>query len=164
MTTPGLRGQFKCASDGISEIDDQQDKGAMTIILNPIGYVRNPHKDVPRHWTVSDLEGGLEILPEYEDGLANIVVGQRIVVLFHFDRSVPFEPEHLHQKKSYTDEIKGVFSICSSIRPNPIGFSVVTVLAVDGGRIRVRGLDMFDGTPILDIKPHTEDRRSQEGP
>jgi len=133
----------------------------MTILFKPIGYVRHPHKAVPRHWTVSDLEGDLDILPEYGGGLADIAVGQRIVVLFHFDRSVPFGPEHLHQKKSYTDEIKGVFSICSSIRPNPIGFSVVTVLAVDDGRIRVRGVDMFDGTPILDIKPHSEDRRAE---
>ena len=128
----------------------------MRIIFKPIGYVRNPHREAPRHWTVSDLEGELDILPEYEAGLADIEVGQRIVVLFHFDRSEPFEAEHLKQKKRNKNEIKGVFSICSSIRPNPIGFSVVTVLAVDAGRIRVRGLDMFDGTPILDIKPYAE--------
>jgi len=132
----------------------------MTIILKPIGYVRNPHSDVPRHWSVSDLEGDLDILPEYETGLADIAEGQRIVVLFHFDRSEPFETKHLKQKKRHKNEIKGVFSICSFIRPNPIGFSVVTVLAVDGGRIRVRGLDMFDGTPILDIKPHTEEKQA----
>lgn len=131
----------------------------MTIIFKPIGYVQNPHSEVPRHWSVSDLEGNLNILPDYEEGLADIAVGQQIVVLFHFDRSEPFEAEYLKQKKRHKNEIKGVFSICSPIRPNPIGFSVVTVLAVDGGHIRVRGLDMFDGTPILDIKPHTEDKR-----
>lgn len=133
----------------------------MTIIFKPIGYVRHSHNDVPRHWTVSDREGDLDILPEYGDGLVDIVVGQRIVVLFYFDRSAPFGPEHLHQKKRRTAEIKGVFSICSPIRPNPIGFSVVTVLGVDRGRIRVRGVDMFDGTPILDIKPHSEDTRAE---
>jgi tRNA (Thr-GGU) A37 N-methylase len=51
-----------------------------------------------------------------------------------------------------------VFSICSPIRPNPIGFYVLTVLSAAGGRIR--GLDMFDGTPIFDIKPHSEDNAS----
>ena len=106
----------------------------MRIIFKPIGYVRNPHREAPRHWTVSDLEGELDILPEYEAGLADIVVGQRIVVLFHFDRSEPFEAEHLKQKKRNKNEIKGVFSICSPIRPNPIGFSVVTVLAVGSGQ------------------------------
>lgn len=133
----------------------------MTIQFTPIGAVRHASEDVPRHWTVSDLEGDLEILPEYGDGLADIEAGQQIVVLFHFDRSEPFKPEHLQQKKRHKNEIKGVFSICSHIRPNPIGFSVVTVLAVEGERIRVRGLDMFDGTPILDIKPHTEDNRAE---
>jgi len=145
--------------DGALEIGVQQDKGTMKITFKPIGYVRNPHSDVPRHWSVSDLEGELDILPEYGVGLADIVVGQQIIVLFHFDRSEPFKAEHLKQKKRHKNEIKGVFSICSPIRPNPIGFSVVTVLAIEGGSIRVRGLDMFDGTPILDIKPHTEDKR-----
>lgn len=131
----------------------------MTMVFKPIGYVRHPHSVVPRHWSVSDLEGELEILPEYETGLADIAEGQHIVVLFHFDRSEPFEVRHLKQEKRHKKEIKGVFSICSCIRPNPIGMSVLTVLAVDGGRIRARGLDMFDGTPILDIKPHTETPR-----
>ena len=60
----------------------------MTIRFKPIGYVHNPHQEVPRHWSVSDLEGALDILPEYEDGLVDIGVGQRIVVIFHFDRSI----------------------------------------------------------------------------
>ena len=132
----------------------------MTIRFKPIGYVHNPHQEVPRHWSVSDLEGALDILPEYEEGLVDIGVGQRIVVIFHFDRSESFRSEHLRQKKRHRDEIRGVFSICSPIRPNPIGFSVLTVLSVAGGRVRVRGLDMFDGTPILDIKPHSEDNPS----
>jgi tRNA-Thr(GGU) m(6)t(6)A37 methyltransferase TsaA len=126
------------------------------IVLKPIGHVRHKHENVPRHWTVSDLEGDLEILPAYVGGLVDIAAGQRILVLFHFDRSPTFGPEHLRQKKRHTDEIKGVFSICSPTRPNPIGLSVVEVLAVKGGCLRVKGLDMFDGTPILDIKPHTE--------
>ena len=130
----------------------------MTINFKPIGYVRNPHNEVPRHWSVSDLEGELDILPEYEEGLVDIAAGQRIIVLFHFDRSEPFGPEHLRQKKRHKNEVRGVFSICSSIRPNPIGLSVLEILAVKGRRVRVRGLDMFDETPILDIKPHTEAR------
>ena len=126
------------------------------IVFKPIGYVRHNAEDVPRHWTVSDLEGELDILPAYEGGLVDIAAGQRIVVLFHFDRSPTFGQEHLRQKKRHKNEVKGVFSICSAIRPNPIGLSVVEVLAVAGGCLRVKGLDMFDGTPILDIKPHTE--------
>jgi tRNA-Thr(GGU) m(6)t(6)A37 methyltransferase TsaA len=124
-----------------------------TVTLRPIGRVRHDAAEVPRHWTVSDLEGFLEIQPAYEAGLANIAAGQRIMVLFLFDRSPPFTPDLLRQETRHRKEIKGVFSICSPKRPNPIGLSVLEVLAVDGSRLRVRGLDMFDGTPILDIKP-----------
>jgi tRNA (Thr-GGU) A37 N-methylase len=52
----------------------------------------------------------------------------------------------------------GIFSICSPIRPNPIGLSVVEVLEVNGSDLRVRGLDMIDGTPILDLKPDFRER------
>jgi tRNA (Thr-GGU) A37 N-methylase len=52
----------------------------------------------------------------------------------------------------------GVFSICSPIRPNPIGMSLLEVVGIEGNRISVKGLDMEDGTPILDLKPHIEDK------
>lgn len=126
---------------------------ALPITLKPIGWVRHDATDVPRHWTVSDLEGVLEIRSAYTAGLADIAAGQKIMVIFLFDQSPPFTADLLKQETRHSHEIKGVFSICSSRRPNPIGLSVVDVLAVDGCRLRVRGLDMYDGTPILDIKP-----------
>ena len=122
--------------------------------LRPIGVVRTDAATLPRHWSVSDIEGTLEIRPEYVGGLKGIAAGQRIVVLFHFDRSPAFTTELLEQTPPHRGATaKGVFGICSPVRPNPIGLSVLTVLAVEGGRIGVRGLDMLDGTPILDIKP-----------
>jgi tRNA (Thr-GGU) A37 N-methylase len=60
----------------------------------------------------------------------------------------------LVQTPPHRGEEIGVFSICSPRRPNPIGLSVVAVLSVDGPVIHVRGIDMLNGTPILDIKPH----------
>ncbi len=126
------------------------------VMLAPIGCVRHQAAEVPRHWTVSDLEGELELLPPYEAGLADITPGERIIVLFVFDRSAPFTPDLLKQETRHSKQIKGVFSICSPMRPNPIGLSVLDVLAVEGCRVRVRGLDMFDGSPILDIKPAFE--------
>jgi tRNA-Thr(GGU) m(6)t(6)A37 methyltransferase TsaA len=126
---------------------------ALPINLKPIGWVRHDAPDVPRHFAVSDLEGVLEIRPAYSAGLADIAAGQKIMVIFLFDQSPPFTADLLKQETRHSREIKGVFSICSSRRPNPIGLSVVDVLAVDGCRLRVRGLDMYDGTPILDIKP-----------
>ncbi len=129
------------------------DEHTLAVRLEAIGWVRHDAEDVPRHWSVSELEGALEIRPEFAAGMADIVAGQKIMVLFVFDQSPPFTKDLLEQETRHSREIKGVFSICSPRRPNPIGLSVVKVLAVDGTRIRVRGLDMFDGTPIVDIKP-----------
>lgn len=131
----------------------------MAIHLKPIGHVHTDVEDgaIPRHWTVSDVEGTLEILSQYRDGLKDIQAGSKIVVLFHFDRSPAFTKALLVQTSYSRQTPKGIFSICSPNRPNPIGLSVLEVLAVDGCRIRVKGVDMYDGTPILDIKPHVAD-------
>lgn len=126
----------------------------LDIKFRAIGYVRHEATEIPRHWTVSDVEGVLEILPEYEAGLADINAGDRIVVLFCFDRSEPFRPDFLTQTRPRDDEPKGVFSICSPRRPNPIGLSVLDVLKREKCTIWVRGLDILDNTPILDIKPN----------
>ena len=131
----------------------------MTIELRPIGFVRTHAEEIPRHWSVSDVEGTLAIDEEYAEGLRDIEPGQRIVVIFNFHRSPTFLAESLRQMAEGYGRVMGVFSTCSPIRPNPLGMSVVEVLGVSGASIDVRGLDMLDGTPILDIKPHIADRR-----
>jgi tRNA (adenine37-N6)-methyltransferase len=130
----------------------------MSIELRPIGFVRTDARELPRHWSVSDVEGTLVIDEEYSEGLRDIEAGQHIVVIFHFHRSPGFSPELLRQTSGHTGREMGVFSTCSPIRPNPIGMSVVEVLGIKGSSIDVRRLDMIDGTPILDIKPYIEDR------
>ena len=128
----------------------------MDMIFKPIGYVRTdtPDADIPRHWSVSEVEGMLELLPEYQQGLVDIQAGESIVLLFHFDRSQEFTADLLIQNPPHHKGSKGVFSICSPRRPNPIGLSVLAVTDVQGRRIHVKGLDIYNGTPILDIKPH----------
>lgn len=124
-------------------------------MMKPIGITKTDAKEIPRHWSVSTTTGKLVIQKQYEEGLKNINKGQQIVVLFLFHQSPPFTPDKLSQKPPHLDEIKGVFSICSPIRPNPIGMSVLEVLAVENNIITVKNIDMLDGTPILDIKPYT---------
>ena len=126
----------------------------MNISLSPIGTAHTDAQDMPRHWTVSDVEGRLVIDPQYTEALSDITVGQRIVVLFHFHKSPPFSADLLKQTPPHREHPLGVFSICSPRRPNPIGLSVLEVLACNENVIDVRGMDMIDGTPILDIKPH----------
>ena len=129
----------------------------MRIELKAIGLVRTNVQKLPRHWSVSDVQGTLVIDEEYLEGLRDIEAGQRIVVIFHFHRSPAFSPEMLRQTSGQSGNEMGVFSICSPVRPNLIGMSVLEVLATRGANIDVRRLDMLDGTPILDIKPHIED-------
>ena len=128
----------------------------MAITFNAIGSVQTDTNtgEMPRHCSVSEIEGWLNLLPEYEKALSDIAPGQKIVVLFHFDRSPAFSADLLRQTPPHRDGPLGVFSICSPRRPNAIGMSVLEVLDVDGCRIHVKGLDMYDGTPILDIKPY----------
>jgi tRNA-Thr(GGU) m(6)t(6)A37 methyltransferase TsaA len=130
------------------------------IFMKPIGAVRTDAGDVPRHWIFSDKEGTLNIDEKYLGGLKDIGAGQRIVVIFHFHKSPAFTAQFLSQKPRHRKAPLGVFSICSPIRPNPIGMSILEVLDVQGNIIRVRGVDMLDGTPILDIKPLIEDEQS----
>ena len=130
----------------------------MAIVMEPIGVVRTKATSVPRHWTVSDVEGSLVVDDKYLVGLKDIQPGQQIVVLFYFDRSPLFAPHFLVQTPPHRQERLGVFSICSPIRPNPIGLSVLEVLKVEGRIVQVKGIDMYDGTPILDIKPYVQDQ------
>lgn len=125
------------------------------ITLHPIGTIRSPFTNtgqIPkgpgaRH----DAEGVLEIRPEFEAGLADIEGFSHLYVLWIFDRVDGFD---LTARPPTDDRPHGVFATRSPRRPNPIGLTVVRLLSRDGRSLRVRGVDMLDGTPILDIKPY----------
>nr|WP_320013870.1 tRNA (N6-threonylcarbamoyladenosine(37)-N6)-methyltransferase TrmO [uncultured Desulfobacter sp.] len=123
------------------------------ISFTPIGFVKTNATKLPRHWSVSQEKGILEIHPEFASALRDIETGQKIVVLFHFHKSPAFNSGYLFQTPPHRASSRGVFSICSPIRPNAIGMSVVEVTNKDQERIEVKHIDMIDGTPILDIKP-----------
>jgi len=123
--------------------------------MQPIGYVRSPHKDkqdVPKGLGAKhDAEGTLEILPEFEPGLADIEGFSHLIILWAFDRSEGYQ---LLATPPSDNRPHGVFSTRSPLRPNPIGLTVVELLGRGGRILRARGIDMLDGTPILDIKPY----------
>ncbi len=128
----------------------------MQVTMTSIGVVRTQAKTVPRHCRMSDVEGVLEIEKQYARGFVDIQPGERIVVIFCFHQSPDFTSKLLKQTPPHRNRAMGVFSTCSPRRPNPIGMSVLEVLEVHGHYLRVRGLDMIDGTPILDIKPYMD--------
>ena len=125
----------------------------MCVRIKPIGYVSTDAEEIPRSWTISEVEGALVIDEAYVEALRDIQPGQRIDVIFHFHKSPEFTPRFMRITPPTRQEELGVFSTHSPFRPNPIGLSRLEVLSVDGNVIRVRGLDMLDGTPILDMKP-----------
>ena len=135
----------------------------MKIEMRTIGTIHTKQKNIPRHWTISNVEGTLVIDENYLDGLKDIQAGERIVVLFYFHKSPDFSANFLCQTPPHGKKTKGVFSICSPIRPNPIGMSIVQVIDVQDNVLQVRGLDMVDGTPILDIKPWWESEKDNPG-
>lgn len=126
-----------------------------TFTLSPIGQVHSPftgpHQVPKGPGAKHDAEGVLEISPEYEEGLADIEGFSHLFVLWVFDQIDDF---HLTSTPPTDDRPHGVFATRSPRRPNHIGLTVVELLGRDGRRLRVRGVDMLDGTPIVDIKPY----------
>ena len=121
----------------------------------PIGCVRSPYtetKEIPKGLGAKhDVDGVLEILPEFETGLTDIDGFSHLLVLWVFHHSEGFE---LLGTPPSDDRPHGVFATRSPRRPNPIGLTVVELLRREGRLLHVRGVDMLDGTPILDIKPY----------
>ena len=123
--------------------------------FEPIGFVRSPYTattEVPKGLGARhDVEGALEILSELEAGLTDIEGFSHLFVLWVFDRARGVD---LLATPPSDDRQHGVFATRSPQRPNPIGLTVVELLGREGSVLRVRGIDMLDGTPILDIKPY----------
>lgn len=121
----------------------------------PIGFVVSPFKEtaaIPKGLGAQHPdEGVLRISPEFEAGLADIEGYSHLIVLWVFDRADGF---NLVVTPPSDNRPHGLFSTRAPRRPNPIALTVVELLRRDGGSLHVRGVDMLDGTPILDIKPY----------
>lgn len=129
---------------------------AEAISLKPIGYVRSSYtttQQVPKGLGAKHdtAEGTIEILPEFERGLQDIEGFSHLFVIWAFDRAEGYD---LVGKPPTDDRPHGVFATRSPRRPNPLGLTVVELLSREGALLHVRGIDMLDGTPILDIKPY----------
>ncbi len=121
----------------------------------PIGFVHSPFTDtaaIPKGLGAKHTaEGVLDILPAFHLGLKDIEGYSHLIVLWTFDRSEDFD---LLVTPPSDDRPHGVFTTRSPRRPNPIGLTIVELMGRENGSLRVRGVDMLDGTPILDIKPY----------
>jgi tRNA-Thr(GGU) m(6)t(6)A37 methyltransferase TsaA len=132
-----------------------EQRSDQSLTLRPIGLIRTPFPEcvgMPVQGAVSDTEGTVELLPELEAGLTDIEGFSHLILLYAFNRAEGQVP--LLQKPFLEDTPRGVFAMRSPVRPNPIGLTVVRLLSRQGPVLKVRGVDMLDGTPLLDIKPY----------
>jgi tRNA (adenine37-N6)-methyltransferase len=121
----------------------------------PIGFVSSPYKqgsEIPKGLGAKhEADGVLTILPEFEPGLTDVEGFSHLIVIWEFDRSQGFE---LLASPPSDNRQHGVFATRSPLRPNPIALTTVELRRREGLALHVRGVDMLDGTPILDIKPY----------
>lgn len=125
------------------------------ICYKPIGVIQSPFKEpkgTPVQPTAAqDVEGIIEIYPEYGEGLKDIEGFSHLILLYHLHL---VRESGLVVKPFLGDELHGIFATRSPGRPNSIGFSVVRLIKVEGNKLYIRDVDIIDRTPLLDIKPY----------
>ena len=141
------------------------------IKFKPVGIVHTKASDNMIRNEYHKIESEIEIFPEFEDTLEGIDGYSHIFVLGYFHRlrseqigPLKVQPRRLLNRGFKLEELPllGVFALGSPTRPNPIGLSLVKLIKRDGRMLIVKGLDYFDGTPILDIKGYQPDYRIED--
>ena len=129
----------------------------MEFHLRPIGIIHTPFTDksqTPIQASRSQAKGVVEVFTEYAEGLQDLEGFSHIFLLYVFHESLGYS---LLVKPFLDDLIHGLFSTRYPARPNPIGLSVVKLISRKGNSLEIEGVDMLDGTPLLDIKPYIPD-------
>ena len=125
------------------------------IELTPIGRVDSQLTDrasAPKQGLEGAPDAWLVFEPSVLDGLEGIAPGAEVIVLTWLHRAER-DVLRVHPRDDPANPMRGVFTTRSADRPNPIGLHPVEVVSVEGTRVRVRALEAFDGTPIVDVKP-----------
>lgn len=131
----------------------------MTIIsYQPIGIIHSPFKEnvgIPRQSIgASDIKGSIEVFDDYSEGIKDLDGFSHIIIIFHLHM---VKAPSLKACPPWDGKEHGVFATRSPYRPNPIGISVVRLDHIDQNILHISGVDMADGTPVLDIKPYIPD-------
>ena len=123
----------------------------LKITYEPIGFVESEYTESSPREKSHDRESRIILDPQFLEGLKGLEPGQRLMVLFHFDRIKEYQL-HQHPRGDPDQPKKGVFAIRTPRRPNPIGITVVEILSVEGNIVTGTGLDAYDGSPVVDLK------------
>jgi tRNA-Thr(GGU) m(6)t(6)A37 methyltransferase TsaA len=123
----------------------------------PIGIIHSCHEDAvgtPIQPTAAEgLPGQVELDPQYKPGLKDLDGFSHIILLYHFDR---VDKVNLEVKPFLDECTRGVFATRAPVRPNPIGLSIVRLVAIQDNWLDIEDIDVLDGTPLLDIKPYVD--------
>jgi tRNA-Thr(GGU) m(6)t(6)A37 methyltransferase TsaA len=132
------------------------DMSEAAILYTPIGVIHSEHvaaEQTPiQPAYAKGCKGRAEIFPEFVQGLQDLDGFSHLYLIYHFDRAGSFK---LRVKPFMEDVERGIFATRSPRRPNPIGLSVVELVRREGAMLHLDGVDILDGTPLLDIKPYT---------
>jgi len=126
-------------------------------IMHPIGVIHSPFidkKQTPIQPTRSQAVGQVEVFPEFAAGLQDLEGFSHIILLYIFHQSHGYT---LQVKPFLDDQLHGLFATRYPCRPNPIGLSIVQLSARRENILDIVGVDVLDGTPLLDIKPYVPD-------
>ena len=129
----------------------------MEFIMKPIGVIHSPFTDksqTPIQPTRSQAVGRVEVFPGFAEGLQDLEGFSHIILLYVFHQSDGYS---LQVKPFLDDRLRGLFATRHPCRPNPIGLSIVKLMACRKNFLDIEGVDMLDGTPLLDIKPYVPD-------
>jgi len=133
----------------------------MEFVMRPIGEIHTPFVDkraTPIQPSHSTARGQVEVYPAYVAGLRDLDGFSHIILLYAFHRSDNYT---LVVKPFLDDRERGLFATRYPARPNPIGLSIVRLLAIHDHVLEINGVDVLDGTPLLDIKPYVPDFDAQ---
>jgi len=123
------------------------------ICFRPIGFVQNDYDEPAGPHAMRDVQSRIILDESLAACLYGLEVGQSILVIFHFDRSLGDFALHQHPCGDTTLPKRGVFALRTPHRPNGIGVTQVELVKIEGNVLTVLGLDALNNTPVLDIKP-----------
>jgi len=134
-----------------------QEKTEQSITYTPIGVFHTdytPETGAPRQGILMpEVKSRIEIYPEYQNALKALELFEYIIVIYHLDKAVKWN-HTARPPASNRDYTFGLFATRSPNRPNPIGLATIKLEKVENGILYVSGVDAFEGTPVLDIKPY----------
>ncbi len=135
--------------------DSIQEGEETNLQISPIGTIQTPFTDLKgmpiQPSGAKEVEGTLLIDAPFEAGLKDLEGFSHVILLYHFHRSTGYD---LMVTPFLDTKERGLFSTRAPRRPNPIGLSIVEVVGREGNKVFIKGIDVLNGTPLIDIKPY----------